>query len=332
MCWECIKRTCCNIVEIESSELDKIRHLNPITQKFLVKRKSIIGCLNNMTMIGIVFYIILMIIVIAGVSLNSNGVIIDIGIVAMIILTIILCYLITKYYFIKKWYESWYDYKNSMYYSKIIALTYVIQPIIGLLNYTNGNNGAALNNMVNLIAIFPAIVSVIHVFILKSNNLTKEINTSYEYRIISLILKVIYIPIVIPILGIAIALVGNIWFTLFAVTYVLLITVSLIINNQINEKIEDILAMICFVLIGIMGFAYDIAIISKMLIIYIDYVTTSVVITDLTNDWIMKNRDHIQDFEGNIGIIARDNGYNNTELTQLRINDIQSDNKVVQDV
>lgn len=259
-----------------------------------------------------------MIILITGASITDNGTILAFSIIGIIVIAIAIIVSAIKYYFTKKWYESWYDYKNSIHYSKIMAFTFIVYPILGILNYAGNTTGFVISNVINLISITATVISIIHTFILKSNNLTKDINNAYEYTIASIILKIVYLPIIIPILGITIVLVGNTWFTLFGISYLILIIVSLIIRNPINEKIEDTLAIICFVLAGIMGILYDPSIIGSMLGIYIDYTVVSVVIIDVTNDWIIKKRHQIQDYEGNIGIIARDSGYGNSDLIQLR--------------
>lgn len=161
-------------------------------------------------------------------------------------------------------------------------------------------------------------IAIIHTFILKSNNLTKEIANSYEYKLISRVLKIVYIPIVIPIACYIIITNYNIWFTAFTACYIILITISLVIHNPINEKIEDVFAICCIVLLIIFGVKYEPDIIANMLNMYINYIVISVVTVDLTNEWIMRRRTRTSESDDSIRLIMRDVGYEYSEIQQLQ--------------
>lgn len=326
MCWECLKRTCYNIVNLQPDELEKVRNMNQITQKFLVKRKSIIGCLKIIIAINIVINTLLVTMGIIGLiwafTSSDNGLELAIAgglsLLMIVVSGIILLILPVLYYHVKSWYDSWYNYKESIRYSRYIAIMmFIIYPIVNSLLYINviNDNVKLLENIINTCIPF---ISAIHIILLKSNNLSRDVRNSYEYEIITTSLRFIYIPIIVLVPIISIIMISEILVFVIAILYVIMIIISCINNCPCGERIENAITTAIVIILMNISVKYDIAIISRIPMLYLVHTINSIVVIDLINDWIMRKRQNIRDVEGNIGIIARDTGYDNSELVQLR--------------
>ena len=315
MCLDCIKQTCCDIVTIDPDELDKVRNMHENTRRFLVKRKTIMECLQTMMGLVIIIDVVMLILTIVtslGVVYSNNGLELAIigtaGILASIILAIILVVSYVCYHFIKLWHNSWYNYKDSIVYSKYLAfMIYVAFPLTGLLFAISNGDVAVL--LIKVIGIIIITISTIHTFILKSNTLIKEISNSYEYKIISRILKIVYIPIAVIILGIICVSDPRIITILFAISYIVMISISTITDNPINKKMESGSSIICVILIIIIGIVSSPGVLGIMLGTYVNYVINSVIVVDLMNEWIMNNRTGPQDSNEVISQLMKDTGF-----------------------
>lgn len=301
MCLDCIKQTCCDIVTIDPDELDKVRNMHENTRRFLVKRKTIMECLQTMVGLVIIIDVVMLILTIVvtslGVVYSNNGLELAIigtaGILASIILAIILVVSYVCYHFIKLWHNSWYNYKDSIVYSKYLAfMIYVAFPLTGLLLFAISNGDVAVL-LIKVIGIIIITISTIHTFILKSNTLIKEISNSYEVIILGIIC--VSDPSAVTIL--------------FAISYIVMISISTITDNPINEKMESGSSIICVILIIIIGIVSSPGVLGIMLGTYVNYVINSVIVVDLMNEWIMNNRTGPQDSNEVISQLMKDTGF-----------------------
>lgn len=319
MCLDCIKQTCCDTVTISANDLEKIAGVHETTKKFLAKRKTIIECLQTIMGIVIITSITLLVLVIVATSIalsnTSNGlelaIVGGIGIFSIIFLVISLVINYIIYHFIKLWHNIWHDYKNSIVYSKYLAIIiYIVGPLVGLLAFAS-NTASQTAGLIKLTSTVVMIISTIHTFILKSNTYIREISDSHEYKVISRILKLVYIPLAVIILGIICIASVDVLFILFTISYIVMLSISIIIDNPINEKIESISSITCIILIITMGIISNPGTIAFMLSAYAYYVINSVIVVDLVNEWIMKNRTGAQGTNESIAILMRDTGFSN---------------------
>lgn len=324
MCIEFFSRICCNKVSLNEDEYNVLKNMNPVTRRFLAKRRSIINCLTTLIFVDVLITITIIIMVFAGTSImtiagNTTDVIN--GVILITVFTIYLIIDLIQYQLIKKWLNSWSNYKNGIYYSKcMVVLIYLIYPIISFNTYANNTEGITIKLFLDMINTLICVISAIHVFILKSNTLIKEVGSSYEYRTIAIVAKAIYIPIVIIVFILLINYTGDPLIISFMSCYFATIMVSLVINNTFNEILEDIFSLGCLMLLAAIIINYDVAFLSIVFKIYINYLITSVVAIDLLNEWVMKNRENITEMIGEDSItqIMKDiNKFENTDGQQL---------------
>lgn len=324
----CLKRTCCNIVNVTEDELEKVADMNQVTQRFLVKRASIINCLFTLISLDMLIMMILFILTFAGTSVMTIAGDKSDVINGLVIITVLIIYLsidTIQYQIIKRWSQTWSDYKTSVYYSKCMAvILYLFYPIISSYTYSDNPEGNTIKLFLDVINTAISIISTIHIFILRTNSLVKEVNNSYEYKIISNILKAIYIPVVMIVFGIMIDYTKDPLIISFAFCYFVLITCSLFIRDSVGEKIEELFSLGCFILfIAIIG-DNDLIFFGIIIKIYINYIVTSVVVIDLTNEMIMKNRANVQESGGGITCIMKDTEFGTSDLQRLISSSLRS--------
>ena len=99
--------------------------------------------------------------------------------IVMFVLAIYLGIDIAMYQLVKRWYNSWHDYRTGIYYSKcMLVIIYALYPIISANTYADNPEGNVIKLFLDIVNTMISIISAIHVFILKSNNLAKEVNDS----------------------------------------------------------------------------------------------------------------------------------------------------------
>ena len=281
------------------NELEVIKSMDQFTQNFLIKRKNIVKFLNILIIMNVVINIVKVFIIM---NRDNRNKFIEIGRWISILLI--------EYYYVKKWHDSWHDYKNSIRYSKELLFLYMLYPIFAWFDI--------ISNIALQIII--GIISGIHTFVLKHNNydLAEEISKTYEYNIISRVLQLVHISITMFIIGYLTNDSRNLLYIMFGICYMLLIMIPFVSVNPIHEYLEQILVIICSILLIIIRFEFNFEIIEEAMNGIITYIMISVITVDITNDWIMENRSKTHDLDGGIETIARDVGYANYELMKLR--------------
>lgn len=310
MCLELIKRVCCNSVSLSDDELERVRNMNPVTQRFLAKRRSIIGCLFGFIILDAVVSTVLLVLAFAGIGLmtivGNRDDAINMTIV-MIVLAIYLGVDIAVYQLVKRWYNSWYDYRAGIYYSKcMLVIIYGLYPVISSNTYADNENGNVIKLFLDIINTAISIISAIHVFILKSNNLAREVNDSYEYRFIAKILKAMYVPIVIIVVVLMIDYTKDPLVISFCICYMIMICASFVIHESSVAPVEEVFSWICMIMLVAIGADSDPVILGIIIKMYVNYIITSVVVIDLTNEWIIKSRENISESTGGIAHIMKD--------------------------
>jgi hypothetical protein len=270
---EFIRRICCNTVDLDLDELDKVKHMNPITQKFLVRRKTIIGYLNTIIVIEIIISAMELVLMLAGTNIMSvlgGHTTIENEMYYIIAIWTNIIFLFVKFYFTKEWYDSWHVY-NGTHDIKILIFIYTIYFIFTVFSYIRELNFIMLLNTVF------CIVAVLHIFILKTTNIVDGIRLSREYKSISRVIRAMYNTTIIQCVGISwIFLKEYPFIILFMICYMFLITISLFISNPINEKIENGLSTICAIFLCIIEFQFDQNLFVS-LDIYVNYVMMSLI-------------------------------------------------------
>ena len=102
------------------------------------------------------------------------------------------------------------------------------------------------------------------------------------------------------------------------ICYVIIICTSFIIRESNVAPVEEVFSWICMVMLVAIGANSDPIILGIIIKMYINYIITSVVVIDLTNELIMKSRLNIGESTGGIACIMKDmNVPGAADVTQL---------------
>lgn len=336
MCLECLNRICCGNVNLTQREIQLTSNFNEISKKFLAKRKTILGFLSIWYSLIIINDIYSMIEIISDINsaidvANNNTVIILLRILEGLI-SYLFAYDVVALMLIIVMYYFWNNYKLNSKLSLIlwfiinsmpIILLYV--PIRAIINNYVDNYWIALG-LFTLIAgelffyiitnmLIPAL-SMIQIFLLKTNSLFREFDKTYEYKIISTVLTMIYIPVYLVVLSVLFQLINDYWVYGFVISYTLFLVIPLITTHNYYRYVSWIFGLSAIIILGYLMwtyFGYNIYI--PFITGYIRSLLIDLLITDFLNSTIMNNKSI--ELDSKFNILMKDFGYITEDRIQL---------------
>lgn len=339
---ECLSRICCGHVNLSQREIELTPGFNEISQGFLAKRKTILGFLSICYLIGMIYDIYLLSTTINALESISKQ--IDDNTVTVIIkiyeglLGYLFTYDILTLVFIIVMYYFWNNYKLGSKLSLALWIILNTMPVILLYipmatimnNYIDPSLMSGLIIITIIILVFyvainmliPAL-TMLQIFLLKTNALFREFEKTYEYKVIATILIMIYVPIYLVIVSVMFQITNNYLIYGFVVTYTIFLVVPTITSNNYVIYISWAFGVSAIVILGTLMWTYfGYNIYSTFISGYIRSLLIDLLITDFINSTIMNNKLTEQDSKFNV--LMRDFGYHNEEKIQLTLTENQS--------
>lgn len=342
MCIECISRICCGNVNLSQEEIRLTFQYNEITQKFLAKRKTILGFLFIWLSIGIIYDIYLLTAEISNMEELSHE--IDdytINVVIKIyegLLGYLFAYDVITLMFVFVMYYFWNNYRINSKLSLALWIILNTMPIILLyiliktvINQYIDPSLLSFALIIILIAeifyvavsmLIPAL-SMLQILLLKTNSLFREFEKTYEYRIISTVLTMIYIPIYLVAISVLFQITNDYLIYYFIVTYTLFLIIPTITSNDYAIYISRIFGLASIIILGSILYAdFGYNIYQVFISGYVRSLLVDLLITDFINITIMNNKS--AEIDSKFNILMKDFGYYIEEehkLTNVEISD-----------
>jgi hypothetical protein len=334
MCIECIGRICCGNVNLNQNEIQLTSGYNIISQKFLAKRKTTLGFLSICALIGVMYNIYLLTNIINDLETlsdkydnNTVNILIEIykGLLGYLFAydIIILGFIVAMYYF-------WSNYKLGSKLSLTLWIIINTMPIILLYvpiktiiyNYIDGWFTPFIAIIIIALIFYVAIsmlipvLIVVQTFLLRINSLFREFEKTYEYRIISTVLIMIYVPIYLVIVSVLFQVTNDYLIYGFIITYTIFLIIPIVTRNDYIVYTSWAFGISAIVFLGVlMNMYFNVNIYSSFISGYIRSLLIDLLVTDFINTTIMNNKSAEADSKFNV--LMRDFGYCNEEKTQL---------------
>lgn len=342
-----IQRLHLGIIEPYTIDEDKkITGINSFVKSYLVHRK-------NLLLLALVVRVFDLIINLAAFSFTIEEVVYlsaessrKFVIMVILIESLILVYNIITLVLNYKIYQTWHQFKLSLYYSKILAAIILLVPIsiaaIPIYNEVKLHHESGEENIhedyafdVTIIQIIASVIPVItnaQNFISSSNGLIDKLKNSYEMRFIRSISMIIYIPIYLTAIIVLFNITLNYLILIIGIVYTLYIVIPLLYGNDYEKKIMGwIFAVIAIILVIVFAVQFIESDISAFIIIsilsaiigsYINYLLVSIIMIDLICYFGITYKKECLDLNNSIDVIineyvaeADDNGYKSLEST-----------------
>ena len=150
---------------------------------------------------------------------------------------------------------------------------------------------------------------------MKTNSLFREFEKTYEYKIISTVLTMIYVPIYLVVMSVLFQFTNNYWIYGFIILYTLFLAIPLTSNNY-ARYVSWLFGAFAIMILGyLMATYFGYNIITAFISGYVRSLLVDLLITDFINSAIMNNK-HME-IDSKFNVWMRDFGYINEEQDSI---------------
>lgn len=347
MCIECINRICCGSVNLNPRELALTDQYNEFTKKFLATRKTTLGFLSIVAVLSICinaynFYDTEQLVIQISNQLNNDTVNVIVQIINALLgyflaITIIIAVLIITMYM------TWYKYRFNMTLSKVLGGIIILYPIILLyipaksIIYAYLSTGEYIIDVAIVWGVIFLIIDIVisssvptllllQTFLMRISSLSMQFQKVHEYRIIPLVLMIVYIPIYLILFGILFEITNDYWIYGFVITYTTYLMTPIICQNKYAYYLSWIFGIASLIIVGYLLLTYlqyniYLAIIQS----YSQCLLTNLLVSDFVNSIIMKFKN--PDLDQEFGTLMKDLGYDHDEKIRLTLSEMELSNR-----
>ena len=167
---------------------------------------------------------------------------------------------------------------------------------------------------------------LLQTFLMRISSLSIQFKKVHEYRIIPLVLMIVYVPIYSIVLGIFFEFVNDYWIYVFIITYTAYLIMPLICFNNYTYYLSWISGIASLIIMGYLLLYYiKYNIFTSLISSYAQCLQINLLVSDYINSLIMKNK--ITEVDPEFSILMKDLGYDdNGETIQLAASEIDLSN------